>query len=348
MHINRRHLLAGASSLAASGLIPSASRAQSSAVSLAYGPSTAVYALGAIAEARGLFKAEKLDFKLIVGSAGTHGRQTLAAGQAHFAHGDASHPLQLSTRGKPCKIILATQMISSIANIVVRKDLFDAGIDSVEKLAAYKRPDGGKPIIAATAIGSGTWMYGTYTFEAKGLGDKVTWVAGGGLKTMLPGLETKQFDAIMAVPGWVLEAETKGFGKAIFDTSKPGVFVSAYGGTVPVLVLYALAETCEQEKPKVQAFVNAMYQAMKWVKATPIDEVYALVGESVFSGQNPEAVKLELGFDKQTWDYDGRIDKASFERGGKLWYRQGTDIPPAKFEDIVDMSFLDAAQAKFK
>lgn len=256
--------------------------------------------------------------------------------------------MQLSTRGKPCKIILATQMISSIANVVVRRDLYDAGIDSVEKLAAYKRPNGGKPIIAATAIGSGTWMYGTYTFEAKGLGDKVTWVAGGGLNTMLPGLETKQFDAIMCVPGWVLEAETKGFGKAIFDTSKPGVFVSAYGGTVPVLVIYALAETCEQDKPAVQAFVNAMYQAMKWVKATPIDEVYALVGEKYFGGQNPDAVKLELGFDKRTWDYDGRIDKASFERGGKVWYRQGTDIPPAKYEDIVEMSFLDAAQAKFK
>ena len=43
----------------------------------------------------------------------------------------------------------------------------------------------------------------------------------------------------------------------------------------------------------------------------------------------------------------GRIDKASFERGGKVWYRKGTDIPETRYEDIVDMSFLDAAQAKF-
>ena len=102
---------------------------------------------------------------------------------------------------------MATQMIASISNIVVRKDLYDAGITTVEKLADYKRPDGAKPIIAATAIGSGTWMYGTYVFEAKKLGDRINWVAGGGPKTMFPGLETKQFDAIMAVPGWVIEAE---------------------------------------------------------------------------------------------------------------------------------------------
>ncbi len=348
MDFTRRHFLVGGSSLFAAGLLPSSLRAQANVASLAYGPATAVYALGSIAEARGLFKEEGLDFKLVVGNAGTHGRQTLAAGQAYFAHGDASHSLQLSTRGKPCKILMASQMVSSIANIVVRKDLYDAGIDSVEKLAAYTRPGGNKPIIAATAIGSGTWMYGTYTFEAKGLGDKVTWVAGGGLNTMLPGLETKQFDAIMAVPGWVLEAESKGFGKAIFDTSKPGVFVNAYGGTVPVLVIYTLTETTQHEKAKVQSFVNAMYRAMQWVKATPIDEVYALVGEKAFPGQNPAAVKAEMGFDKQTWAYDGRIDKASFERGGKVWYRTGTDIQPAQYEDIVDMSFLEAAIAKYK
>ena len=51
---------------------------------------------------------------------------------------------------------------------VVRKDLYDAGITSIEKLAAYKRPDGAKAIVAATAIGSGTWVYGTYVSRRAG------------------------------------------------------------------------------------------------------------------------------------------------------------------------------------
>jgi NitT/TauT family transport system substrate-binding protein len=239
-------------------------------------------------------------------------------------------------------------MISSISNIVVRKDLYDAGITTVEKLAAYKRPDGAKPILAATAIGSGTWMYGTYVFESKGLGDKVHWVAGGGPKTLFPGLETKQFDAIMAVPSWVVQAEKMGFGKIIYDTSKPGVFEGAFGGTVPVLVIYTLEDTIKEQRPLVQAFVNGMYQAMKWVKATPLEEIYKLVGEKHYAGIDRDAVNAELGFDKSTWAYDGRIDKASFERGGKVWYRKGSDIPESKYEDLVDMSFLTAAHAKFK
>ena len=348
MQLTRRQTLAGGSALIAGTALPTLAQAQASAVTLAYGPALAVYSLGPIADSKGFIKAEGLDLKLVTSNAGTHGRQALAAGQSLFAHGDASHPLQLANRGKPAKIIMATQMISSIANIVVRKDLYDAGIDTVEKLGNYKRPDGAKPVVAATAIGAGTWMYGTYIFEAKKLGDKINWVAGGGPKTMYPSLETKQFDAIMAVPAWVLETEKLGFGKVIYDTSKPGVFTGDFGGTVPVLVLYTLAETIETQRPMVQSFVNAMYQAMKWVKATPIDDVYALVGEKYYAGIDPIAVKTELGFDKNTWDYTGMVDKASFERGGKVWNRPGSDIPESKYEDLVDMSFLQAAQAKYK
>ena len=348
MVLNRRQVLAGTSALLGSALVPGQGKAQSVQTTLAFGPATSVYALGMVAEAKGFVKSENLDLKLIIGNAGTHGRQSLAAGQTMFAHGDASHPLQLSTRGKPCKILLVTQVISSISNIVVRKDLHDAGITTVEKLAAYKRPDGSKPIVAATAIGSGTWVYGTYVFESKGLGDKVTWVAGGGSNTMFPALSTKQFDAIMAPPSWVVEVQAADIGRVIFDTSKPGVFEAAVGGTVPVLVIYTLEETIETDKPKVQAFVNVMYQAMKWIKATPIDEVYAVVAEKYFKGVDPAAVKAELGFDKNTWTYDGRIDKASFERGGKVWYRAGTDIPKSDFDKLVDMQFLDIAQAKYR
>ena len=128
MVLNRRQVLAGTSALLGSALVPGQGKAQSVQTTLAFGPATSVYALGMVAEAKGFVKSENLDLKLIIGNAGTHGRQSLAAGQTMFAHGDASHPLQLSTRGKPCKILLATQMISSISNIVVRKDLHDAGI----------------------------------------------------------------------------------------------------------------------------------------------------------------------------------------------------------------------------
>ncbi len=346
--MTRRSALASGSGLVGASLLPRAAFAQATKeASMAFGPATAVYAASQVADEKGFFKAEGLTYKLIAGNAGTHGRQTLAAGQALYAHGDASHALQLTTRGKPCKIIMATQMVASTSTIVVRKDLFDAGITTPEKLAAYKRPDGTKPVVAATAIGSGTWMYGTYVFESKGLGDKINWVAGGGLKTMLPGLETKQFDAIMTVPSWVVEAEAKGFGKVLYSATDKAAFQGVFGGNVPVLVVYTLAETTKDEKDRTQAFVNGMYQAIKYMKTAPVAELQALIGKKYYDGIDEPSLRAELVFDRETWDYTGRISKEDFERGGKVWYRQGTDIPPAKFEDIVDMSFLDAAQKKF-
>ncbi|OKO87280.1 ABC transporter substrate-binding protein [Bradyrhizobium sp. AS23.2] len=347
MKITRREALIAGSAFAATAF-PRVLSAEEKVAKLAFGPVSPVYAIGMIAELKGYFRDEGLDPKLVAGNSGTFGRQTLAAEQAMFAHGDASHPLQLSARGKPCKILLATEMVCSYANIVVRKDLYDSGITSVDKLAAYKRANDAKPIVAATAIGSGTWVYGTYVFEARGLGDKVNWVAGGGPNTMFPSLETKQFDAIMAPPSWIVEIEKKGFGKVIYDTSKPGEFERDFGGTVPVLVIYALTDTVTQDKAMVQSFVNAIYRAMKWIKASPLAEVQALVAPKYFSGVDPDAVTAELGFDTSTWAYDGTIDKASFERGAKPWYRKGTDIPEARYEDVVDMSFLDAAKAKYK
>ncbi|WP_322868527.1 hypothetical protein U7859_15000 [Bradyrhizobium ottawaense] len=199
-----------------------------------------------------------------------------------------------------------------------------------------------------TAIGSGTWVFGTYVFEARGLGDRVNWVAGGGPNTMFPSLQTKQFDAIMAPPSWIVEVEKKGFGRTIYDTSKPGVFEKDFGGALPVLVIYTLQDTVEQDKALVQAYVNAIYRAMAFVKAAPLAEVQALVTPKYFSGIDPDAVSAELGFDKSTWAYDGVIDKPAFERGAKPWYRKGTDIPETKYEDVVDMSFLQAARAKYK
>jgi NitT/TauT family transport system substrate-binding protein len=165
---------------------------------------------------------------------------------------------------------------------------------------------------------------------------------------MFPSLQTRQFDAIMAPPSWIVEVEKKGFGNAIYDTSKPGMFEKDFGGTVPVLVMYVLEDTIEQDKAKVQAFVNAIYRSMQWMKATPPAEVQALVAPKFFLGYDSDAVGAELRFDTSTWAYDGNVDRASFERGAKPWYRKGTEIPETKYQDIVDMSFLDTAKAKYK
>jgi NitT/TauT family transport system substrate-binding protein len=347
MSFTRRTALMGGALTLAGAALPRAVFAQGTKASITFGPSTPVYALSPVAIEKGYAKEEAIDLALVVTDAGSHSRQALAAGEAMFGHGDASHPLQLTNRGKKAKMILATQMVASTSNMVIRKDLFDQGINTVEALAAWKRPNGAKPIVAATGIGSGTWMFGTHVFETRKLGGRVTWVAGGGSKTMLAGLQTKQFDAIMAPPSWQIEAERNGFGASLYDVRTPGVWERDFGGTLPVLVVFALQDTIEQQPKTVQLVVNALYRAMKWIKASSTDDIFALIGEKYYGSVDPIAAKTELVFDKETWAYTGRIAKEDFARGGRIWYRDGTEIPPTDYDAVVDMRFLDVAQKKY-
>jgi NitT/TauT family transport system substrate-binding protein len=150
----------------------------------------------------------------------------------------------------------------------------------------------------------------------------------------------------MAPPAWQMEAERNGFGRSLYDVRTPGTWERDFGGTLPVLVIYALEETIEGDPATVQATVNALVKAMRWIKATPVDEVFALVGPKYYGSVDPASAKAELAFDKETWAYNGRVTKEDFERGGRVWYRQGSDIPPTDFSAVVDMRFLDAAEKK--
>ncbi|MBI2525545.1 MAG: ABC transporter substrate-binding protein [Candidatus Rokubacteria bacterium] len=344
----RRGFVRGSIALTAGvALAPGLARAQGKPlVTGSFGPAITLYAPFMVVEVEGLARAEGLDFKIVVTDGGARTRQVIAAGQASHAHGDASHPLQLTNRGKPTKILMGTESRCPYANIVVRKDLYDQGITTPEKFGYWKRPDGSKPVIAATAIGSGTWMYGSYVLERYGVAEKVNWVAAGGAKTMLGGLSSKQLDAIVASPAIQFDAEDRGWGRVIYDVRDQAAWDRAFGGPIPTTAVYALASTT-QAPDVTQAFVNAVYRAMQWLKAHGVDEIYARVGEKYMGDQSPQATKREIAYFKQLWKYDGMMSEADFRNGGKVWFREGTDIKPISFADAVDARFLVNAHRKY-
>lgn len=342
----RRSFMATVAGLAAAPCMPAIGRAAPREVTVTFGPATPVYGLSFIASDKGFFAEEGLTFRHVPTDAGTRTRQNLAAGEAMFGHGDASHALQLTNRGKRAKIIVATQVVASFANHCIRQDLFESGIDTLEKFADWKRPNGAKPILGVTAIGAGTWMYSTALFQRRKLDRNINWVASGGTSTSLAGLKTKQFDVICTPPSWQVEVEKNGYGRAIYDVKTPGVWMRDFGGNVPVLNLYALEDTINEQPELVQSFVNAIVKAMAWVRANSVDQVYSGVAGR-YSGLDPEAAKAELAFDPQTWPaYNGLLTREDFARGLEVWNRPGTDIPPMRFEDVVDMRFVEAALEK--
>jgi len=315
--------------------------------------STVVYAQHLVAAQKKFFEEEGLrtpDF--IVPGGGAKVVQALAAGQVMFALGDSNHPLKITEKGKDALMIFATDTRCSYANIVARKELFDKGVKSVEALADEKLV-GRKAVVAATAIGSGTHVYGVYVLkntkaaDGKPVNDHVEWVAGGASTTMLGGLKAGKFDAIMAVPEWQSAAVDEGFGRPIYDIADEKAWNRVFGGPIPVTVGYVLRETIEKSPDAVQGYVNACYRAQQWLRKAKDEEVVELLWKPYMGTFKREVVLESVRYYRTIFDWDLSIEEKAYERGMKVWVPLAVDkaIPFAK---AVDMSFLRKAQAKIK
>src|SRR5437899_8497415 len=230
---------AGAAALVAGGRPPGRAQAVK-AITVSHSVSTFVYGQHLVAKEKKFFEEEGVAApSFIVPGGGAKVAQVLAAGQAMFALGDSNHPLKITEKGKDALILFVTDMRCSYANIVVRKELFDRGVKSVEALGDAKLV-GRQAVVAATAMGSGTYVYGVYVLkglkapDGKAVNEHVEWVSGGGPTTMLGGLKAAKFDAIMAVPEWQWAAEEEGFGTPIYDVQDEKAWTRVFGGPIPV------------------------------------------------------------------------------------------------------------------
>jgi NitT/TauT family transport system substrate-binding protein len=356
--LTRRELLKGAG-LAAGAAMGCAGRpalglAQGlKSITASHSVSTFVYGQHLVAAQGKFFEEEGLktpDF--VVPGGGAKVVQALAAGQVMFALGDSNHPLKITEKGKDALMIFATDTRCSYANIVVRKELHDRGVKTVEALADAKLV-GRKAVIAATAIGSGTHVYGVYVLtntrasDGKPVNDHVDWVAGGASTTMLGGLKAGKFDAIMAVPEWQSAAVEEGFGRAVYDIADEKAWNRVFGGPIPVTVGYVLKETIEKSPDVVQAYVNACYRAQQWIHKSTDDEIADLLWKPYMSTFKREVVLESVRYYKTIFDWDFLIEEKDYERGIKVWVPIAVDKPIA-YAKAVDMSFVKKARAKFK
>jgi len=322
-------------------------------ISASHSVSTFVYGQHLVAAQKKFFEEEGVktpDF--VVPGGGAKVVQALAAGQVQFALGDSNHPLKITEKGKDALMVFATDTRCSYANIVVRKELWDKGVRTVEALADQKLV-GRKAVVAATAIGSGTYVYGVYVLQnikggdGKPVGDHVEWVGGGASTTMLGGLKAGKFDAIMAVPEWQGAAVEEGFGKPLYDIQDEKAWNRVFGGPIPVTVGYVLKETIEKSPDLVQAYVSACYRAQQWIRRAKDDEITDLLWKPYMDTFKREVVLESVRYYRTIFDWDFVIEERDYERGMKVWVPTAVE-KPIPYKQAVDMSFVKKAQAKYK
>jgi NitT/TauT family transport system substrate-binding protein len=355
LRLTRREFLVAAGATGTVAALSRPGRAQApKPITVSHSISTFVYAQHLVAREKKLFEAEgvTVDKGFIAPGAGAKVVQALAAGQAMFALGDSNHPLKISEKGKDAVILFATDTRCSYANIVARKELVDAGLTSVEKLGTMKKPGGGKWVIAATAIGSGTYVYGSYVLEqyrgpdGKPLNSGVEWVGGGGSTTMLGGLKAGKFDAIMAVPEWLWAAEDQGFGKAIYNVLDEKVWNQVFGGPLPVTVGYCLKETVDRSPDVVQGYVTACYRAQRWIQKAAEGEILELLHKPYMDTFSRDEVLKSIRYYKGILDWDFLVEQKEYDAVHRIFLQTKTLEKEIPFAKAVDMSFVRKAHQK--
>lgn len=347
----RRGLLTALSVGCTSSLLtPMLARAQRR-ITAGHGVSTFVYGQHLVAAAKGFFEAEGLSApEFVVPGDGAKVVQALAAGQVQFAIGDASHPLKITEKGRPARILFATDTRCSYANVVVRRDLYDKGVTSVAALAD-RALVGRKAVIAATGIGAGTYVYGTHILSNTKAADgtpvnrAVEWMSGGSSTTILGGLKGGRFDAIMALPEWQTAAVEGGFGRPIFEVTDQAAWDRVFGGPIPVTVGYTLAKTIEQEPELVQSYVDACYRAQQWIRTSSDDEIADLLWKRFMGTFERDVVVSSVRWYKTILDWDFTVHEDDYARGTNVWVPLAV-ARPLPFADAVDMSFVRRAQAR--
>jgi sulfonate transport system substrate-binding protein len=350
--ISRRRFLAAAA--VAGAAWPRGAHAQAPRpITVAHSVSAFVYGQHLVAREKKFFEEEGVSVPaFIVPGGGAKVAQVVAAGQAMFGLGDSNHPLKITEKGKDALMLFATDTRCSYANIVARKELVDRGLRSPEQLADA-RLVGRKAVIAATAIGSGTYVYGSYVLkqmkaaDGKPVNDHVEWVGGGASTTMLGGLKAGKFDAIMAVPEWQWAAESEGFGRPIYDVLDEKAWTRVFGGNIPTTVGFVLRETIDKSPDLVQAYVNACYRAQQWIHKAKDDEIVDLIHKPYMESFKREDVLRSVRYYRTILDWDFLIDEKDYDNGMKVWVPLAVDRP-IPYARAADMSFVRKAHTKLR
>src|ERR1700710_2678179 len=344
-HFTRRSALTIIAGTGAS-LAAGRARAEGKEGRAIYPVAVPVYTTQFVADRAGFFKEAGLDCKLIQGGSGVKTREIIASSQGDVGIGDITHPMQLSNHGRNGRVLMPTDTRSSSVMFIIRKDLWDQGITSLEALTQWKRPDGRKPIVSVSSLGGTNHVWASFYMETMNLDDKVTWISTGNVDTMMGSLKTRQVDVLVSSQSLLDDAQQQGWGTLLFDGTDETIWNKYIGGKVPVTAHFTIQSTIDKDPAKMQAYVTALWRATQWIKAHSPDEICDMI-EPYVGSTSRKANIIEITELKKVADFDGRMDAADFARGGKVWFREMTGIKPLTIAEVVSPSFVEAARKAY-
>ena len=234
-----------------------------------------------VAERKGYFKDEGLEVEIPDFAGGAKALQALVGGSADMVSGAYEHTINMVAKKQPIKAVVLQAKFSSIV-LLLPKD----------KAAKYKGPQDLKGLkIGVTAPGSSTNMFVNNILAKDGLKPTDVSIVGVGTGTgAFAAMDKGEIDALSNLDPVITQLESTGKFVAVADSRTEKGMKEIYGGDYMASVIYITDEYIKKNPNTVQAVVNAMVRADKWIaKATPQEIVDLMPAE--FKAGNPSLYK---------------------------------------------------------
>jgi NitT/TauT family transport system substrate-binding protein len=220
-----------------------------------------------VALQKGYFYAQGLDVTLQDFSGGGRALQAMMAGATEATVGAYEHTLRLQAQGRKVSAVILLGRSPGLA-LLARSE-----VGSVRALKGKR--------IGVLSLGSSSQFFASSLLARAGLSDTdVTFVAVGNGVSALAALGKGNIDAISTVEPLLSQALRREGIHSLVDTRQPDTSKAVYGGDMPAAVLYLPMSYIESHPETVQAMVNALSSALKWLQQASADDVVKLVPKS--------------------------------------------------------------------
>jgi NitT/TauT family transport system substrate-binding protein len=272
---NRRQFLAlGGAAIASPALVGRAAAALN--VKMGVGGKSLLYYLPlTIAERKGFFKDFGLDAEINDFAGGSKSLQALVGGSVDIVAGAYEHTIRMQAKGQDIRAVIEMLRFPTIV-IGVRKAL-------VGKVKSAKDFKGLK--IGVTAPGSSTYITVLHAMKKAGLSaSDASFIGVGGGASAVAAMKKGEIDIISHLDPVIAKLEADGDIVALIDTrTEKGTF-DLFGGTNPASCLYVKQDFITRKPEVVQAAVNGIYKALRWINKASPEDIAAAVPEQYLLG----------------------------------------------------------------
>ncbi len=294
-----------------------------------------------VAERKGYFRDEGLEVEIPDFAGGAKALQAMVGGSADMVSGAYEHTINMVAKKQPIKAVVLQARHSSIV-LILPKD----------KAAKYKSAKDLKGLkVGVTAPGSSTNMFVNNLLAKDGLKPTDVSIVGVGAGSgAFAAMDKGEIDALSNLDPVITQLETTGKFVAVADSRTEKGMQDIYAGDYHASVIYITEEFIRKNPSTVQAVVNAIVRADKWVaKATPPEIVDLMPAE--YKAGNPSVYKEGLLKNMIGYSEDGTLSLKAAENVYKVLVQFEPSVKAAGKIDLnqtFDNSFVKKANAKYK